>query len=67
MTIEVPTLLPMLRMKFTRPDTLLPFWAWNPDVGAQIDRHKEEAQTKRLHHPEPAGGPETDLQIQTLW
>jgi hypothetical protein len=57
-TIEVPTLLPMLRIKFTSPETLFAF-------SGERDRHEQKTEPEGLNHAQRRGRAEADQQVET--
>ena len=65
-TIDVPTLLPMLRMKLMMPGDAVVLLRRNSDIGRQRDRHEQKSQAEHLRDAQPRGGTEADLQIDPL-
>ena len=64
--MEVPTLLPMLRMKLTMPATALLFSAGMPMYAASVIGTKKETDTDNLGDAQPRSGNEADRQVNPL-
>ena len=64
-TKEMPTLPPMLRARFIRPEAGIVLLARQVGVGRRIDGHEKECQTHRLDHARPCHGCKVHVEIET--